>query len=458
MHKKIVVLGAGESGVGAAILAKQKGFDVWVSETAKISSPHRYALQQAGIAFEENGHSLEHILKADEVIKSPGISNTSRIVQHLQQAGKPIVSEIEFAARYTQGIVIAVTGTNGKTTTTLLLHHLLKVAGLDVEVAGNVGYSFARRLAQSDHAYWVLEVSSFQLDHCFDFHPHIAVITGLSPDHLDRYPSYEAYGKAKMRICQRQNEKDYLVFNYESKDLRALLAGFTIAAQQVPVAYSWQPGFTHGAWADAESIQLCLPKRPRLRLAREVAHLPGRHNLSNMLCALSAAALLGIDANALALGLHSFPAIAHRMEPVGQIDGVDFINDSKATNVESVWYALEAFEPKNHIIWIAGGVDKGNQYTQLDELVQSRVKHLVCLGKDNSRLIDFFGKKVSFSQARNMEEAVQQAIEHAQAGDVVLLSPACASFDLFRNYEDRGDQFRQCVQLMQQKRKTHSMQ
>lgn len=450
MTKKIIVLGGGESGVGAALLAKHKGYDVFLSEVGQLKAEQKTLLAQAGIPYEEGGHNLEKIYAADEVIKSPGIPNELPVVQGVVTRGIPLLSEIEFAARFTHGKLLAITGSNGKTTTTLLLHHLLTAAGLDAGLAGNVGHSFARRLLEEgDHDYWVLELSSFQLEHCYDFHPAVAILTGLSPDHLDRYGgSYEAYAEAKMRIFRNQTPEDYLIFNYESKDLRFAMAKHHIDAVRIPVAYTKKEGLPFGAWATTAGLMLELPGRPASLIEWAHLKLAGKHNLTNALAALSAASLVGVPTEELKKGLSSFPGVPHRMELIAEIGGVRFINDSKATNVESVFFALESFPASPHIIWIAGGIDKGNDYSLLDDLVHSRVKHLICLGVDNKKLRTHYESMVKCSEARSMEEAVGLAARMAQPGDVVLLSPACASFDLFKNYEDRGEQFRRYVQAL----------
>lgn len=450
MAKKIIVLGGGESGVGAALLAKQKGYEVFLSEVGQLKAAHKAGLEQAGIPYEEGGHNLDKIYAADEVIKSPGIPNELPVVKGILARAIPLISEIEFAARFTRGRLLAITGSNGKTTTTLLLHHLLKSAGLDAGLAGNVGHSFARcLLEEGDHDYWVLELSSFQLEHCYDLHPHVAILTGLSPDHLDRYGgSYEAYAEAKMRIFNKQTADDYLIFNYESKDLRFAMAKHHIDAVRIPVAYTKKEGLPFGAWATTAGLHLELPGQPPALIEWKYLKLTGKHNLTNALAALSAAALVGVPPERLKEGLASFTGVPHRMELIAEVAGVRFINDSKATNVESVYFALEAFPASPHIIWIAGGVDKGNDYSVLDDLVRSRVKHLICLGTDNRKLQAHYKGMVACSEARSMEEAVALAVRMAQPGDVVLLSPACASFDLFKNYEDRGEQFRHQVQAL----------
>jgi len=450
MAKKIIVLGGGESGVGAALLAKHKGYEVFLSEAGQLKAEQKTLLAHFGIPYEEGGHNLAKIYTADEVIKSPGIPNELPVVQGIVARGIPLLSEIEFAARFTRGKLLAITGSNGKTTTTLLLHHLLTHAGFDVGLGGNVGHSFARRLVEEgDHDYWVLELSSFQLEHCYDFHPYVAILTGLSPDHLDRYGgSYEAYAEAKMRIFRNQTAADYLIFNYESKDLRFAMAKHRIEAVRIPVAYTKKENLPFGAWATAAGLTMELPDLPPALIEWTHLKLSGKHNLTNALAALAAAMLVGASPEKLKEGLASFGGVPHRMELIAEIQGVRFINDSKATNVESVFFALEAFPASPHIIWIAGGVDKGNDYSMLDELVCGRVKHLICLGIDNAKLRAHYESKVKCSEARSMEEAITLAASIAQPGDVVLLSPACASFDLFKNYEDRGEQFRRCVQLL----------
>ena len=445
-QQKIVILGAGESGTGAALLAKQQGFEVFVSDFGAIAPEFQKVLQEAGISFEEKGHNEEIILSADEVIKSPGIPEKALIIQKLREKGIKISSEIDFAARYTKAKIIAITGTNGKTTTTLLTYHLLKEAGLDVGLAGNIGKSFAWHLTEKDCAYFVLEVSSFQLDDIHDFRPHIAMLLNITPDHLDRYEySMDKYAAAKYRIFENMQDGDTLIFNEDDERIAREINH----NEKLSI---WKEGFSEAfysagllrlpAFGDAFSFTVSETEKQWL----EFADLPlqGKHNAMNMSAALLAGLRLGIAPDTLQQGLSTFKNVAHRLEKVDVINGITFINDSKATNVDAVQYALDAFDTP--VIWIAGGVDKGNDYEQLLQLVKEKVKGIICLGKDNEKLKTAFAESVSFlHETQVVEDAVLTAYHLAEKGEVVLLSPACASFDLFKNYEDRGDKFKEAV-------------
>ena len=440
--QKIVVLGGGESGVGAALLAQAKGFDVFLSDRGSLAESYRSTLQDAGIPFEEGQHTEERILTASEVIKSPGIPATVPLVQKLRAQGTPVISEIEFAARYTRARLIGITGSNGKTTTTLLIYHLLKTAGLNVGLAGNIGDSFAEQVITDTFDYFVLELSSFQLDDMYHTHLDVMVLLNITPDHLDRYDyNFAQYVASKFRILQNALPEDDFIYFAESQPIMAELARHTPTVQSLPISLvtTVSPG---GYLADGQLR--ATSKGQSFTLAQAETPLRGPHNAINMLAAILAAQSVGVAKEAIETGLKTFQNAAHRLEPVGTINGVQFINDSKATNVDSVFYALSSMNAP--VIWIAGGLDKGNDYSQLDELVGQKVKALICLGVDNHKLVDYFGNTVSaIHETQQVEEAVAQGLAWAQPGDVVLLSPACASFDLFKNYEDRGNQFKETV-------------
>ena len=425
---KLVVLGAGESGLGAAILAKQKGYDVFVSDRGAISERYRSELEQRGIAYEEGQHDWERIAQADEVVKSPGIPDGVSIIKQLVGKGIPVISEIEFAGRYTTAKLLGITGSNGKTTTTKLAYHLLATAGFDVEMAGNVGNSFARCLSEGSRAYYVLELSSFQLDGINAFRPDIAMLLNITPDHLDRYAyKMENYIRSKFRIGQSQRAADVFIYNMEDENISTYLRTHRLPARLQGVGSNMIAG---------EGLEV---GGSRFDLSH--SSLRGRHNFLNALFAIQAAKLWGADDEAIQEGLNSFTSVEHRMESVGFAAGVEYINDSKATNVDAVFYALEAMNRPT--VWIAGGQDKGNDYGPLLKLAKEKVCALVCLGLDNKKLLDTFSGIIpTLEEARSAEEAVEKAAGLAPAGSVVLLSPACASFDLFKNYEDRGQQFK----------------
>jgi len=444
--KKIVILGAGESGTGAALLAKQQGLKVFVSDFGAIAPEFQKELQEAEIPFEQEGHNEALILVADEVIKSPGIPEKVPIIQKLREKGIKISSEIDFAARYTEAKIIAITGTNGKTTTTLLTYHLLKEAGLEVGLAGNIGKSFARQLTEKDSSYFVLEVSSFQLDDIHDFRPHIAMLLNITPDHLDRYENdMDKYAAAKFRIFENMQDGDTLIFNEDDERIAKKINHKE--GQKI-----WEEGFSE-AFYNAGILRLpaftsafsSFEQNPAKQWL-EFGNLPlqGMHNAMNMSAALLAGLRLGIAPTVLQQGLATFQNVPHRLEKVDMVNGISFINDSKATNVDAVQYALDAFEMP--VIWIVGGVDKGNDYSQLLQLVKNKVKGIICLGKDNEKLKTAFAESVSFlHETQDIKNAVLTAYHLAEKGEVVLLSPACASFDLFKNYEDRGEQFKTAV-------------
>ncbi len=446
---KIVILGAGESGVGAALLAQAKGHSVFVSDQSPIQPRYQQKLRNANIRFEENQHTLAEILTADEVVKSPGIPEKAAVIQALRQQGTPIISEIELAGRYTRARCIGITGTNGKTTTTLLTYHLLKEAGLRVGLAGNVGYSLAEQVIADEHDYYVVELSSFQLDDTYDFQPWIAVLLNITPDHLDRYDySLEKYAQSKLRITQRQDSNNFFIYNADDETIQRNFLSALRPMCQLPFSLHPQEGLQlAGYYLDETTMQVHLqpgtPAEPE-QVSTADSPLIGQHNRQNTLAAVLCARVAGLETDQIEAALATFRNADHRLQLVGEINGVRFINDSKATNVEAAWYALDGISAP--IIWIAGGTDKGNDYTSLLPLAQSRVKALICLGLDNEKLKASFGQLVPhLEESQRMEAAVQRAAALAAPGDVVLLSPACASFDLFQNYEDRGRQFAAAV-------------
>jgi UDP-N-acetylmuramoylalanine--D-glutamate ligase len=431
----IVILGAGESGIGAAALAKKEGFDVFVSDKGTIKDEHKAFLSAENIEFEEGQHSLEKIFAAEEVIKSPGIPDHIPIIRGLLAKDIPVISEIEFAARYTDAFIIGITGTNGKTTTTRLTYHLLHTAGKKVGMAGNVGRSFARDLAEGpEKELYVLELSSFQLDGIVDFRPNIAMILNISPDHLDRYEyKMENYIASKFRITENQQPGDYFLYQADDPNITNTLADKKLSA--VPIAID-------RAVAGQEEVSL----QGHTYSVRNPA-LKGPHNLMNASFAVKTAQLLGVAPDAMQKGLDTFVNVPHRLEWVRDFEGVSFYNDSKATNVEAVFYGLQAMDQT--IIWIVGGQDKGNDYSSLMPLVREKVRVIVCMGVDNRKILEAFGPLGKpILDTRSAQEAVEVAFEQAQPGEVVLLSPACASFDLFKNYEDRGEQFKAAVQAL----------
>ncbi|MFN4235153.1 MAG: UDP-N-acetylmuramoyl-L-alanine--D-glutamate ligase [Bacteroidia bacterium] len=445
VKNKIVVLGARESGTGAAILAKAKGYDVFVSDKGKIADKFKHTLLQHQIKFEEEQHTESEILSADEIIKSPGIPDKADLIVKAKQMGIPIISEIEFAARFTNAKKICITGSNGKTTTTLLTYHILKKAGLNVGLAGNVGKSFAAMVANENHDYYVLELSSFQLDDMFDFKAEIAVLLNITPDHLDRYEyKMENYVNSKFRITQNQTEHDFFIFCMDDSEINKGISQKEIKAKKIP--FSIFQKLEEGAWLNNNQININLNNNPLTMTVEELA-LQGKHNIYNSMAAGIAARILDIRKEIIRESLSDFQNIEHRLEYVAKINDIEFINDSKSTNVNSAWYALESFDKP--IIWIAGGVDKGNDYSMLKDLVKAKVKAIVCLGKDNKKLIKAFKDIVpTIIETSSAEEAVGVAYRLGKKGDVVLLSPACASFDLFENYEDRGNKFKIAVRAL----------
>ncbi len=428
----IVVLGAAESGVGAAILAASKGFEVFVSDRGPIKKSYQSQLAAHGIPYEEGQHTEERIFEAQEVIKSPGIPDTVPLVKALAERNIPVISEIEFAGRYTSARIVGITGSNGKTTTTLLTHHLLQTAGVNVGLAGNVGVSFAAHVAQHPPVDWyVLELSSFQLDGIREFRPDIAMLLNITPDHLDRYDYQLAnYAGSKFRIAMNQREGDLFLYNDSDPNVRLFGEGRHFAAKAVPLTTEQ----VHGQQIEVAGSRFDLSK----------TQLRGPHNAMNAVFAVQTAKAIGISDEAIMEGLKTFKPAPHRLEKVAELDGVEYINDSKATNVDSVYYALQAMDRPT--VWIAGGQDKGNDYGPLLDLVKEKVKAIVCMGLDNSKIVSVFAPLVAeIRETRSAAEAVKTAQALAKPGDTVLLSPACASFDLFNNYEDRGDQFRKAV-------------
>ena len=446
----IVILGAAESGVGAALLAQAKGHAVFVSDKNPIQPHYKEKLTQAGIEFEENQHTPEKILLADEVVKSPGIPEKAPIIQIIREKQIPIISEIELAGRYTKARCICITGTNGKTTTTLLTYHLLKSAGLNVGLAGNVGYSLAEQVIEDAPDYYVVELSSFQLDDTHDFRPWVAVLLNITPDHLDRYGySLERYAEAKLRITRNQDSDDYFIYNADDAVTQEHFQSVFCRADQLPFSQHHRPDYHLAAYyLTDDTLRLRVPAAQPDGEAEEmsIANSPliGRHNRQNTLAAVLTARVAGLTVAQMEAGLATFQNAPHRLQAVGEVGGVTYINDSKATNVEAAWYALDGI--RGPIVWIAGGTDKGNDYAALVPLAQERVKALICLGVDNEKLRAAFTGVVPYLvETQSMTDAVQQAAAVARQGEVVLLSPACASFDLFQNYEDRGRQFAAAV-------------
>ena len=442
MSKRIVVLGGAESGTGAAVLAKLQGFDVFLSDMSNIAPAFVNTLNDYGIAFEQGQHTADLICNATEIIKSPGIPTKAPIIQQIIALQIPIISEIEFASRYTQAKMIAITGTNGKTTTTLLTYHLLKNAGLNVGLAGNIGNSFAMQVATKKFDYYVLELSSFMLDDMFHFKADIAILTNITPDHLDRYDyQMQKYVNSKFRITQNQTASDYFIYCKDDEVIQAALASQQIDSTMIP--FSIAEDLAYGASINNQHLNIKLKQNTFTMTIQELA-LQGKHNLYNSMASGVAAKLLDIRNETLKQSMSDFKNAPHRLEHVARIQGIEFINDSKATNVNATWFALESINTP--IIWIAGGVDKGNDYSMLTQLVKDRVRAIVCLGTDNSKIHEAFGNVVDIIvNTASASEAAEVSYHLGKKGDTVLLSPACASFDLFKNYEDRGQQFMDAV-------------
>ncbi len=437
---QIVILGGGESGVGAALLAQAQGHQVFLSDQGELKAAYQSELSQHQIPFESGQHTLERILEADEIIISPGIPEKSAIVQAIKKQGISLVSEIEYAARYTDAKIIAITGSNGKTTTTLLAYHLLKEAGYHVGLAGNIGHSFAKQVLEKSFDWYVLEISSFQLDRCFDFTPDIAVLVNITPDHLDRYEyKFENYIHSKFRIFQNAKAATTCIYWGDDEVIQQYQSLIPAKTQKQEIRFA--PATGTATISDTELIF------ESGRIQRASAPIQGPHNAMNMSAAILAATAAGITWDDITKHLNSFQNAPHRLEPCGDWKGLQFINDSKATNVDAVYYALNSFSKP--IILIIGGVDKGNEYAVLDSLVKEKVKGMICLGTDNSKLEKHFGKMLeNFAQTDQLDTAIKQAMEWGNEGDIILLSPACASFDLFKNYEDRGDQFKATVKQL----------
>jgi UDP-N-acetylmuramoylalanine--D-glutamate ligase len=440
---RLVVLGGGESGVGTAILGKQKGYEVFVSDFGKIKDTYKDVLTSNEIVWEEEQHTEALILNADVVMKSPGIPDKAPIVKKLIERGISVISEIEFAAPFTDAVTVGITGSNGKTTTTLLTYHVLKQGGLNVGLAGNIGKSFAWQVAENKHDVYVLELSSFQLDGIINYKPHIAIITNISPDHLDRYNyDYSLYIASKFRITKNQTTADYLIYDQEDEAIHNWLQQNKINANQVPFSLLIKPE-QEGAYLEKENLYSTINNDVFTMPINELA-LEGKHNIKNAMAATAVAQLLKIRKQTIRESLTNFQGAEHRLEKVLKIQGVQYINDSKATNVNSVFYALDSMTTPT--VWIVGGVDKGNDYDELMPLVREKVKAIVCLGVDNSKISNAFNNVVDIMvETTSMAEAVQIAKRLSEKGDSVLLSPACASFDLFENYEDRGNQFKQAI-------------
>lgn len=447
MSKKssIVILGAGESGVGTAILAQKKNYEVFVSDFGKIKDTYKEVLINNGIDWEEGGHSEARILSADVVVKSPGIPDTAGIIQKLLKNSIRVISEIEFASEFTDANIVAITGSNGKTTTASLTYHILNNGELDVALGGNIGKSFAGLVAEKDYQNYVLELSSFQLDGIEKFHPHIAMLTNISPDHLDRYEnSLEKYIDSKFRIVMNQNEEDYFIYDGDDVQINKWLSKNPLKSKLLP--FSIQKEVTQGAYKSENEIIITIDNN-QFKMPISKIGIQGEHNVKNAMAAATVAKLLKIRKQTIRESLEGFQGVEHRLEQVTKIHNVAYINDSKATNVNASYYALDSV--KSPTIWIVGGVDKGNDYSELLPLVNEKVKAIICLGVDNRKIIETFGNVIDMMfETMSMTEAVELAYRIAEERDTVLFSPACASFDLFENYEDRGRQFKEAVRRL----------
>jgi UDP-N-acetylmuramoylalanine--D-glutamate ligase len=443
---RIVVLGGGESGAGAAVLAKLKGFEVFLSDAGTLKDEHRDVLYKYEIPFEEHGHTEALILNADEVIKSPGIPEKVALIQKLIHQGTPVISEIEFAKRYTKAPCICITGSNGKTTTTMLTWHILNKAGLKVGLGGNVGKSFAMQVATEDYDLYVLEISSFQLDGMFEFKADIAILTNITPDHLDRYEyDFDKYAASKLRIIRNQTEKDSFIWCCDDKKSSEIINKLDLKQRVYAIGLE-KKSDNQTAWIEDDRI-IIKTDNNQFDMELEKLALQGKHNLYNSMAAAIAGSLSNVRKPVIKESLSDFQNVEHRLEYVANVHGIEFINDSKATNVNSTWYALES--QSKPIIWIAGGRDKGNDYTELIPLVKQKVKAIICLGIENEKIKETFGDMVEIiAETQSAQEAVQMAYNMGTPGDVVLLSPACASFDLFENFEDRGCQFKKAVKRL----------
>jgi UDP-N-acetylmuramoylalanine--D-glutamate ligase len=443
MSKRLVILGAGESGIGAAILGKQKGYNVFVSDGGAVKENYQCELDALGIEWEAGKHTEEKILNASEVMKSPGIPEKNELVKKIRKQGIPVISEIELAYRYKgNSRIIGITGSNGKTTTTSLMYHMCKTAGLDCALVGNIGYSFARQVAEDPKPWYVAEISSFQLDDIVTFRPDVAILTNITEDHLDRYDyRFENYINSKFRIVENQTAQDYFIYCADDPVTMQYIGNFTINSNPLPFTMSKEPN--QGAFIKNGQMTVATGDE-RMQMSVNDFTLKGKHNQYNTMAAGLAGTIIGLRKDKIRESIESFESLAHRMEPVLTVKGVEFINDSKATNINSTWYALESM--KKPTILILGGIDKGNDYSLIRDLVKEKVKAIVCLGVDNRKIHEAFQHDVSLIvNTGSAEEAVRSAFHFANKGDVVLLSPACASFDLFKNYEDRGDQFKKAV-------------
>ena len=441
MAKRIVILGAGESGAGAAVLAKKLGFDTFVSDMSLIKDNYKFMLDERGIEWEEGKHTEELILNADEVIKSPGIPNDAPIILKIKEKNIPVISEIEFAGRYTKAKMICITGSNGKTTTTSLIYHIFKKAGLNVGLAGNIGNSLAFQVAECNYDYYVIELSSFQLDNMYDFHANIAVLMNITPDHLDRYEyKMQNYVDSKFRIIQNQTENDAFIFWNDDPIIQRELHKYGIHGHYYPFAEEKKEGTV----AYVQERKVCFTEPIAFNMEQEELALTGKHNLFNSMAAGLSANIAGIKKECIREALSDFKGVEHRLEKVARIKGVEYINDSKATNVNSCWYALQSMTTKT--VLILGGKDKGNDYNEIAELVREKCSGLIFMGLHNEKLHDFFGSfGLPIADVKSMKDAVDAAYRMAKDGETVLLSPCCASFDLFKSYEDRGEQFKECV-------------
>lgn len=447
-QNRIVILGGGESGVGAAILAKDKGFDVFLSDSGSIPAHYKEQLDKEGIPYEEGGHTESLILNASEVVKSPGIPPTAPLMQKITALGIPVISEIEFAGRFTDAKMVCITGSNGKTTTTLLTYYILKNAGINVGLAGNVGKSLALQVARDPHDVYVIELSSFQLENMYDFKANIAVMLNITPDHMDRYDyKMQNYINAKFRIIRNQTPEDAFIFWQDDPVITAQLKSIKTEAKLYPFSEHFEQNAD--AYVDENGELVLHTTHTSLTMPRKELSLHGLHNLYNSMAAGLSACLLDIKNDVIRHALEDFDGVEHRLEYVDTIKGVRYINDSKATNVNSCWYALESMPESRNTVLILGGKDKGNDYTEIEPLVERKVKAIVCMGKDNKKLLDFFSGKVpEIYDTHSIEEAVDTCASIATDGDTVLLSPCCASFDLFKSYEDRGEQFKATVKKL----------
>ncbi len=443
--KRLVVLGGGESGTGTAILGKQKGYAVFLSDKGKIKTKYKKVLEHIGIDWEEEKHTEAKILNADLVVKSPGIPDSVPLVVELNTKGIPVISEIEFASKYTNATIIAITGSNGKTTTTMMVEHILKQAGLNVGMAGNIGESYAKMVAENDFDFYVLEISSFQLDGIVKFRPHIAILTNITPDHLDRYEyQFENYIASKFKIAQNQTNDDYLIYDADDEVIVDWLEKHPVQSKLLP--FSIRRELDEGASIKNKKIEITTQNKT-IQMTIDVLALEGKHNLKNTMAAATAAKLVGIRKKTIRDSIAKFQGVPHRLEKVLKIGHVQYINDSKATNVNATFFALDSMSAPT--VWIVGGVDKGNDYKQLMPLVREKVKAIICLGLDNEKIFDVFGNVVDLMvETYAMDEALKVAYKIAERGDTVLLSPACASLDLFENYEDRGNQFKEAIKKL----------